>query len=399
LLRRVLLGLVTALVVARLLVPGEDPGRTQLGTGVAGLGLVFLWLLAATGWGVWRAWSREGAWRGSLVEAGLLILVGVSFFSADQPGRYWYPGWLISWEWVGVFAAFCLVRQLFRSKKEMDGLLAAILAIGVSLAVTLPIQALAFRAAGTERLDSTVAAVFGLEDAGATMKGPDLRGPFEHPATLAGFLLLAAPALWIAGMARFRTDGRAWKTGFRGFALVAIAILVIGYQLLSHQPIGRLIDTGLDAWATTSAVIRERPWLGVGPGNFSREYPAFLTSAAQMKITEPPSFLLEIAANYGLIGLAAVVATIALFFWRAVPAMASGVRKPPEQSVGDSGVSRGANPPRSPESAGDSGVSQGAHAPRSPQTNWEFYLGGMAGLTLGFMLRFNPAGGWQALTV
>lgn len=383
--RRVLLGAVTALIVARTLVPGDDPGRLQRGTGVAGLGLVFLWFLAATGWGIWRAWSREGAWRGSLIEVGLLVFVGISFYSANEPNRYGYPGWMISWEWVGVFTAFCLVRQLFRGEQENNGLLAALLATGVSLAAVGLLQSIASPPLAEKKLDPTVARILGVEDE-APAETPALRGPFARATTLAGFLLLLLPALGIAAAIHFRAVGPARRFGpigltLLGLAAVAVALVTIAHGNFSREPFRAILDSRLDAWATTSTIIREHPWWGVGPGNFSREYPAFLTSAAQQKITEPPSFPLEIAANYGLLGLAALLATIALFFGRTIPAMASGRRRKNAER-------------RTPNAERQD---QSAVASRSPRTAWEFYLGGMAGLTLGFMLRFDPTGGGSAL--
>ena len=52
---RALLGAVTALIVVRPLVPGEDPGRLLPWTGVSGQVVLLLWLVAAVGWGAWRA--------------------------------------------------------------------------------------------------------------------------------------------------------------------------------------------------------------------------------------------------------------------------------------------------------------------------------------------------------
>src|SRR5205807_10449309 len=68
-LRRLLLALVTALIVARPLVLGEDPGLLNRLSSAWTLLFSLLWLVTATGWAVWRAWSRQTTWRGSSVEA------------------------------------------------------------------------------------------------------------------------------------------------------------------------------------------------------------------------------------------------------------------------------------------------------------------------------------------
>ena len=123
LLRRVLLGLVTVLVVARPLVPGDDPARNFPWTGIANQVLTFGWLLTGFGWAVWRFASRRGEWKASWVEAGLLAAVVLVFISADQ-AKYQYGAWLAAAEWVALLAAFCLVRQLVRTPRENARLLA-----------------------------------------------------------------------------------------------------------------------------------------------------------------------------------------------------------------------------------------------------------------------------------
>src|SRR5436309_1972532 len=69
-LRRALLGLITALIVARPLVPGEDPGLLAPLTSTTNLVLTLLWLVAVLGWAAWRAWSADGSWNASVVELG-----------------------------------------------------------------------------------------------------------------------------------------------------------------------------------------------------------------------------------------------------------------------------------------------------------------------------------------
>src|SRR5207245_9944383 len=71
-LRGVLLGLVTALIVARPLVLGEDPGLLDQSSSATGLVLTLLWFLAAVGWAVWRAWSGETSWTVRAAQGGLL---------------------------------------------------------------------------------------------------------------------------------------------------------------------------------------------------------------------------------------------------------------------------------------------------------------------------------------
>jgi hypothetical protein len=134
LLRRALLGLATALIVVRALVPGEDVGLLEPGGNPMGLAVPLLWLCGLAAWAAWRIWSRQSDWYGGLVEAGLLVVVLFSFVGTATVALYQHPAWVVSWEWAGLLAAFFLVRQLARTPSDQRGLLAVLLATGVSLA-------------------------------------------------------------------------------------------------------------------------------------------------------------------------------------------------------------------------------------------------------------------------
>src|SRR5205823_5778207 len=112
LVRRLLLGLITALVVARPFVLGEDPGLLDPLSGTTGLALSVLWLTAGLGWAVWWAWSRREPWQGSLIEIALAGVVTLAFLSTAAAASYKHPAWLISWEWLILLVVFLLVRQL-----------------------------------------------------------------------------------------------------------------------------------------------------------------------------------------------------------------------------------------------------------------------------------------------
>jgi O-antigen ligase len=135
LLRRALLGLATALILVRALVPGEDVGLLDPGANPIGLAVPLLWLCGLVTWAAWRIWSGQLAWYGGLVEAGLLGVVLLSFIGTATVASYQHPAWVVSWEWVGLLAAFFLVRQIARTAAEQRGLLAVLLATGVCLAV------------------------------------------------------------------------------------------------------------------------------------------------------------------------------------------------------------------------------------------------------------------------
>src|SRR5947209_11609420 len=133
LLRRVLLGLVTALIVARPLVATEDPGLRSPLPDPSGMVLTWLWLVALLGWMVWRFWTKLDSVRFGLIDAALLAVVGFNLLSATMAARYKYPAWLMTWEWLSFFIAFYLVRHLAVWPGAADGLLAALLATAVML--------------------------------------------------------------------------------------------------------------------------------------------------------------------------------------------------------------------------------------------------------------------------
>jgi len=404
LLRRALLGVVTALVVARPLVPGEDPGRLLVSTGIADQGFTALWLLVAAGWGIWRAWAKRTDWFGSLVEAGLLALAAVAFATVSQ-AAYRHPAWLVAAQWGTLLLAFCMVRQLVRTADDNRALLAAMLATGVSLAVFAAYQARQ-PALAPAAPDATVAEIFDLPAETAAL--PGVAATFVQPATFAGFLTLLFPCLVASALACWRVEQLTWRTGIIvaccclcavalfltqtwwaiiiltlvgifaivvwgrnaaptgwllaglvGFLLVdGLVILIAGFDRLKE-----FVAERLGTWEATWALIRERPWLGIGPGNFSRELPAKLTSAAIPPVAEPHNGLLEVTATMGLAGLAVLLITLLVFFWR----VRVSVRETDTET-------------------------------RDRQrTSWEFYLGGVAGLSLGFVLRYAEIGGANAL--
>jgi hypothetical protein len=113
-------------------------------------------------------------------------------------------------------------------------------------------------------------------------------------------------------------------------------------------------------------MIGDHFWLGVGPGNYGRHYPRYMTPTAPILARQPSNFLLETWATLGLPALLALVVVLVVFFRRTL----SFVPRPSSPVPGEEHETK------------DEGQ----------VTRWEFYEGGMIGLVLGFVFRAMPAG-------
>jgi hypothetical protein len=423
--RRLLLGLVIALVVARPLVLGEDPGLLNPLTGSASLALALFWLLAAVGWALWRVFFRQGTWYASGVEAGLLGVVGLLFVSAAWTARYQHPAWLIAWEWVVLLVAFCLVRQLVRTADDNRGLLAAILATAVSLAAYAAYQYVIELPSNRALLDDPeeLRQELARQQVFVNAGDPQLDmwrkrilmnnvfATFAHPNTFAGYLALLLPAavgLAAVGWRRQPRSGYAWATagcavllalalwlthsrgallgvvvagvavaaayvwrlswrvrvwfasGVAGLTLLFVAAWWAGWLSSGFGKDTRSASSRLDYWSATWDLIGDHPWLGVGPGNFGREYPRHMLPTAYEKLQDPHNFALEMWVSCGVFGLLALLIALAAFFRRTRAAWRIA-----------------AGPPAAPPSL----------LPLDPSQRWTFYLGGAAGLLFALLLR------------
>jgi putative inorganic carbon (HCO3(-)) transporter len=244
-LRRLLLGLVTALIIARPLVLGEDPGLLAPQSGTSNLVLSLLWLVALAGWAAWRAWSQQRDRRGGVLELGLLAVAACAFVSAAVAAAYKHPAWLIAWEWVVLLAVFVLVRQLARTPAENHGLLAAVLASAVSIAAyavyqyTVELPALRSTLADPNQLREAMAREHIFLDADDSylqnfrrrVEQDNAFGTFAHPNTFAGYLALLLPALAGRAVVAARVWGRSWRT----VVAMGCAVLVGVALWLTHS--------------------------------------------------------------------------------------------------------------------------------------------------------------------
>jgi hypothetical protein len=425
--RRLLLMVVTALIVARPLLADEDPGLLNPFSSTSGLVLTLLWLAAGVGGAVWGAWSGRGGARLPLVEAALLALVALVYVAALPAGRYRQPALLIGWEWLALLVAFWLVRRLARTPADLRRLLAVLVAGAVSLgaralyqyAVELPPQWQAYQENPAALHDELARQGFFLDNADPRIDFWSDRyaahgafASFAHPETFAAYLILLLPAAvaWAAAAAR-----QQWRSAHAAAAaglalLVAVALwlthgwlavvagLVVGAVVaLLHARRGtapqrrrllacsvglavavlaagwwqgsvptELRDTlreRLETWSATWGMVHDHPWLGVGPGNFSRHYPRYMAQADRAEALAPHSFALEMWSTAGVFALGALLTAFGLFFWRTRAAWTGRVAD-----------------------AGDAGPGDRAAPGSGGRTPLEYYVGGAIGLVLAYVL-------------
>src|SRR5438105_3971663 len=134
--QRALVGAVAALIVARPLALGDDPGRLRLISGGGPVSFnwcVFLVLIAAGVWRIAYARTRPAKWTLTLAPL-LLVVVGIIAFASSRLGdRYARPGLFIGWEWVAIAAGAFLVRRVSATASDSRGLLNVFLASAVSV--------------------------------------------------------------------------------------------------------------------------------------------------------------------------------------------------------------------------------------------------------------------------
>jgi tetratricopeptide (TPR) repeat protein len=461
LLRRLLLVLATALIVARPLVLGEDPGLLANLSDPWGMVLTLLWLLAAAGWATWRFWlrptspslrpdslsrdrkeavedallyGRSSDWYGGWVQTALLLTVAFVFVSAELAADYKFPARLIAWEWFGLFVSFFVVRQLAVTPREQHGLFTVVLAGAVALAgqgiyqacIELPSNRRltedleAFRKAWAEEHPAQEASEGELEQLRRRALENNIYGPYAHPNSYAGFLVLWLPGLIGAVMISQRAYATKWPTILTALcavlglsalwlthsrgALLGLVAAGVGTGLFVYRRLLRahtvaaliglivllglvyggwrsgLLTTGmgksgnafaqrLEYWRTTWQMIQERPWLGVGPGNFGENYPRLMPANSEEKIKDPHNLLLEMWATCGVFAATALLATLTAFFVLII-----------RSELANSLCQQESERPLLGQRAGE-----------DTSLRWEFYLGGMFGLLLGFVLRVNTA--------
>ncbi|MFN0198244.1 MAG: O-antigen ligase family protein [Planctomycetaceae bacterium] len=112
-----------------------------------------------------------------------------------------------------------------------------------------------------------------------------------------------------------------WSGGMKIVVVVIVAIMIIGgimtmtggldRQVLSEAP--KSLRYRLEFWTGTWQVIREHPWLGVGPGNFRQHYLQHKLVESSEEIADPHQMLLDLWVHGGIVSLLGV----GLMLWTA----------------------------------------------------------------------------------
>ena len=278
---RALVGAFAALVAARPLVAGDDPGRLRLTSSGGPVSFTLCLFLVLIGFAVWRvAFARGRPARWPIVPL-LLAAVGFAAFASSRLGdRYARPGLFVGWEWVGLAAAAYLARRLTASAGDSRGLINLVVASAVSVGGLAVYQAAADRLGlpGTE----PVVPVENAPLAGDDEFYPELNGPvepakqphgtFDSPETLLVHLLLVLPvAVTYAKFRRASAWGR-W----------AIVVAPVPLAAAAAAPLSNPFGARGGSWESAIHMAVGHPALGVGPGNFSRLAPDVFTPTRRL---------------------------------------------------------------------------------------------------------------------
>ena len=436
------------MIVARPLVLGEDPGLSAPQSDASSMVLSLLWLVAGVGWASWRLWAKRSEWYVGIVEAALGIAVVFIFISAETAANK-HPARIIAWEWLILLVGFVVVRHLAATPDARHGLFTAFLATGLMVATYGIYQAVTeiptFQRLTKAELRSLVNSQ-GMRYDDPTfdvlyqrVQDGHAYGPFAHPNSFAGYLVLLLPGLVGAVIVCLRNGAGArmtrlaataavlglaalWVTHSRG-GLLALAVVGLGgalifwrRQLLAQKKQTLVIaaigvvgltavllfvgfrsfgkNTGtmaarLDYWRATAQMIAAQPCLGTGPGNFGGYYPRYMAETAGEKIKDPHNFVLELWATGGIFVLAAMLVALGGVFWygRAACGFTAGSQPlPPAPSPARGG---GVDIPVPPARTGKGTEGLGSASAESSPVRWEYYAGGVLGLLLAFALRMT----------
>jgi hypothetical protein len=115
------------------------------------------------------------------------------------------------------------------------------------------------------------------------------------------FLLLAF-GLWSPRLAR-------WLGGCTATIaiLIGVAWMTGGLDRLVISEAPKSLQYRMEYWKSSAEVVREHPWLGVGPGNFRQHYLRYKLPESSEEILDPHNLLLDAWVSGGLLAALAVI--------------------------------------------------------------------------------------------
>lgn len=112
---------------------------------------------------------------------------------------------------------------------------------------------------------------------------------------------------------------------------VAIATGALDKEVLTEASMS--LSYRLEYWTSTWNVFLDHPLFGTGPGNFRDNYLRHKLPQSSEEISDPHQFILDVAANAGLVGLAGLVAFLACIGW-CIWQLCRSAEKTPQTNVG-----------------------------------------------------------------
>lgn len=229
-----------AVLVARPLVAGEDPGFGSAMTNPGGTTLTMLWFVLAAAWSLWAVSRKKKFQPLGLADLGLAALAGFYFLSSEMVAAGLYSARLVSWEMLSYLACFLSMRFAAADEKDKQAIWNVLLATGFAV-VAYGIYQYAWEmplirqkyGANLEQLRQDYLAQSGgtleadapfMEQLRQRMLQTHIYSTFSHPNTLGSFLTLLFPsalgAVWLA----WRSSSRKWLVG--GITLVGAGFVM-----------------------------------------------------------------------------------------------------------------------------------------------------------------------------
>ena len=116
----------------------------------------------------------------------------------------------------------------------------------------------------------------------------------------------------------FQRIRQKWRAAAAALALSMAVAAGLGYTFRNTEWIQQApasLAIRFNYWRACFEMVRESPWVGVGPGQFKSRYEQFRAAAASEQIADPHQFLLQTVTTGGIPALLLMIALLILFVW------------------------------------------------------------------------------------